>query len=390
MNKSLIKKLHIVRVLELIILGILIIGAGLFVFKTLPSKQKYALIPAWHNSPAPQFGIASTNSTTNCDATVNDADTATAQDFLTQLNAYRASKGSGPVKLSATLMQSAKWQSNDMAQHATMSHVDSLGRDPYHRLVDCGYSGTASDGENVAQGQTSTTEVLQAWQGDAGHDQNLLNPNWKVVGIADVNAYWTMDAGSEDDSTQSGINDTPTITQTTSPTSAPTNPPANSLSFNISALLPGIGKGGNISPNHSTKTFYFTLYDTNNAQVTTWNAPVAYTGAAYTGTMVIPDGIQPGKYVLKVKADGTLIHIVQPTVISFVYGKTVALPQFTLVVGDINGDNLVDHKDFTLFVDCIQNAKCSDKQVEDFNDDASINIADYNLLLRSFASIQGE
>jgi uncharacterized protein YkwD len=62
------------------------------------------------------------------------------QAFLTLINNYRQASGLQPLQVSVTLTNASKWMSNDMATKNYFSHTDSLGRDPYQRLIDFGYT----------------------------------------------------------------------------------------------------------------------------------------------------------------------------------------------------------------------------------------------------------
>ncbi|MGL5944276.1 MAG: CAP domain-containing protein [Waterburya sp.] len=47
-------------------------------------------------------------------------------------------------------------------------------------------------GENVAQGQTTPTDVLDSWMNSSGHRENILNPNFTEIGVGYENNYWTQ------------------------------------------------------------------------------------------------------------------------------------------------------------------------------------------------------
>src|SRR5436305_11923946 len=71
--------------------------------------------------------------------------------FVTLINNYRAQNGAGPLQVSVALQQSSQWMSGDLAAKNYFSHTDSLGRDPFQRMVAFGYSYTPA-GENIAAG----------------------------------------------------------------------------------------------------------------------------------------------------------------------------------------------------------------------------------------------
>lgn len=48
-------------------------------------------------------------------------------------------------------------------------------------------------GENIAAGYNNATNVMKGWMDSSGHKANILNPNYKSVGIACVNGVWVQE-----------------------------------------------------------------------------------------------------------------------------------------------------------------------------------------------------
>jgi hypothetical protein len=49
--------------------------------------------------------------------------------------------------------------------------------------------------ENVAVGQKTPEDVMRAWMTSRGHRQNILNPNYRYIGVGYINngrPYWTQ------------------------------------------------------------------------------------------------------------------------------------------------------------------------------------------------------
>jgi hypothetical protein len=89
-----------------------------------------------------------------------------------------------------------------MAANNYFSHTDSLGRDPFARLDAFGYTYNTWRGENLAAGAASASAAMTLWQQSPAHNENMLNPNYTVIGIARAyNAgssfgwYWASDYG---------------------------------------------------------------------------------------------------------------------------------------------------------------------------------------------------
>jgi uncharacterized protein (TIGR03437 family) len=128
--------------------------------------------------------------------------------FLTLINNYRAQNGRQPLKASAALTNAAEWMSGDMAAKNYFSHTDSLGRDPFTRMAAFGYGYNAWKGENIAAGYASAAATFEQWRNSPGHNENMLSPNFTVIGIGRVyNAsatyrwYWTNNFGGYVDAT---------------------------------------------------------------------------------------------------------------------------------------------------------------------------------------------
>ncbi len=48
-------------------------------------------------------------------------------------------------------------------------------------------------GENIAKGQRTPQEVMTAWMNSQGHRENILNPNFKKIGVAYYNGEWVQE-----------------------------------------------------------------------------------------------------------------------------------------------------------------------------------------------------
>ncbi len=103
--------------------------------------------------------------------------------FLALINRYRVQKGLKPLSLDKKLQQAAQWMSDDMAAHDYLDHRDSKGRDPFKRLAAFGYAYNTYMAENVAAGQKTAAEALKSWQASKSHNGNMLNPNFRAIGI---------------------------------------------------------------------------------------------------------------------------------------------------------------------------------------------------------------
>ncbi len=124
------------------------------------------------------------------------------QVFLKLINDYRIANGLGIVQVSISLSTAADWMSNDMATKGYFSHTDSTGRDPFTRMQNFGYNFNTWLGENIAAGYSDAVNTFNQWKNSPGHNENMLHPSFKVIGIGRVmnlgayyRYYWTTDFG---------------------------------------------------------------------------------------------------------------------------------------------------------------------------------------------------
>ena len=122
--------------------------------------------------------------------------------FLGLINQYRAANGLGELSLN----DASRWMSADMGANNYFSHTDSLGRDPFTRMAAFGYTYNTWKGENLAAGVDSAQAAFNLWKDSPGHNANMLNGNFHVIGIGRVYTpgsgygwYWTTDFGGQGD-----------------------------------------------------------------------------------------------------------------------------------------------------------------------------------------------
>ncbi|WP_414550725.1 CAP domain-containing protein [Anabaena sp. CCY 0017] len=100
------------------------------------------------------------------------------------------------VSTNSSLNNAAQVHSSDMAARKKMSHTGSNGSSLGQRATQAGYQWRAI-AENVAAGQKSPSEVVQAWLKSPGHCANIMNSNYNEGGVSAVRGgdgllYWTM------------------------------------------------------------------------------------------------------------------------------------------------------------------------------------------------------
>jgi uncharacterized protein YkwD len=173
-------------------------------------------------------GGSSDAPTTSSDiASYELAEKTTQDEILTAINEARAvprdcKDGNGLVSAAPALTwndelyASAYEHSYDLAHSNTFSHYGSgeasdvtgsnSNKASYfnERIKANGYVGYRTIGENIAGGQATIQKAVTAWLASPAHCTNLMNANFKEVGVAvvtdatsDYGIYWTQSFGAK-------------------------------------------------------------------------------------------------------------------------------------------------------------------------------------------------
>jgi uncharacterized protein YkwD len=150
-------------------------------------------------------GAGRAQALTNCTLASGDPSISQVElEFLHLINEYRADNGVGPLSLSPTLSHAATWKAVDMAAKDYFAHDDANGRNLATRLIDCDYPSGGWEGENLAAGDpfASAQAALDAWKRSPSHNENMLRPEFTLIGIAREQVdgsyyghYWVTDFG---------------------------------------------------------------------------------------------------------------------------------------------------------------------------------------------------
>ena len=110
------------------------------------------------------------------------------------VNQERVKAGLGKVVLDKTIQKAAMIRVKEI--EVSFSHTRPNGSSFSSVLKENGISYHGA-GENIAWGQTSPKEVMKAWMNSDGHRANILNPNFKKIGVgyyknASGRKYWSQ------------------------------------------------------------------------------------------------------------------------------------------------------------------------------------------------------
>ncbi|EJR56590.1 hypothetical protein IIM_00522 [Bacillus cereus VD107] len=108
-------------------------------------------------------------------------------------NAERTKQGLPALKIDTELSKVARIKSEDMQKNNYFDHNSPTYGSPFDMMKKFGIS-YKSAGENIAQGQRTPEEVVQAWMNSAGHRANILNSGFTHIGVGYVESgnYWTQ------------------------------------------------------------------------------------------------------------------------------------------------------------------------------------------------------
>jgi uncharacterized protein YkwD len=104
-------------------------------------------------------------------------------------------KPAPPVVWNDLLEKAALTHCTDMAAKKYFSHTSNNGSGSGDRLRKAGYNWMAC-AENIGMGYMDEKEMVEGWLKSPGHCRNIMNPDYKEMGVARVGDYWTQEFGS--------------------------------------------------------------------------------------------------------------------------------------------------------------------------------------------------
>lgn len=108
-------------------------------------------------------------------------------------NEQRRRNGLSDLQIDTRLSSVAQTKSQDMQQNGYFSHTSPTYGSPFDMMRDFGVSYRTA-GENIAQGQRTPQEVVNAWMNSEGHRRNILNGNFTHIGVGyeATGNHWTQ------------------------------------------------------------------------------------------------------------------------------------------------------------------------------------------------------
>ncbi len=115
------------------------------------------------------------------------------QEVVQLVNQERAKQGLKALKYDWELARVAEDKSQDMRDKNYFSHTSPTYGSPFDMMRAYGIRYKAA-GENIAMGQRSAQEVVNAWMNSTGHRANIMSTSFTHIGVGYVEDghYWTQ------------------------------------------------------------------------------------------------------------------------------------------------------------------------------------------------------
>ena len=130
-------------------------------------------------------------------------------EMLTVINQKRAAEGLPPFRMSITLQGSAQKYAEVMSKENVFGHIGPNGETFRERIEASSYyypflstqchngdcERTFVLGENLARGQKTVKDAVNAWMESPAHKKAILHPNFTDLGIGISAGYWVQHFG---------------------------------------------------------------------------------------------------------------------------------------------------------------------------------------------------
>ncbi|OAH53565.1 hypothetical protein AWH48_09780 [Domibacillus aminovorans] len=113
------------------------------------------------------------------------------QQVFELVNQERAKQGVKALQLDTKLSDVARTKSQDMKNKGYFSHQSPTYGSPFDMMKQFGIT-YKSAGENIAKGQQTPEEVMNAWMNSDGHRKNILSADYTHIGVGYVDGHWTQ------------------------------------------------------------------------------------------------------------------------------------------------------------------------------------------------------
>lgn len=118
-----------------------------------------------------------------------DKTTLAIQSVVSLVNEARAANGLAPLVLDESLTACAMVRAREIGQQ--FSHTRPSGQ-KFYTVLDEGLLSYRAAAENIAMGQSSARQVVDAWLNSPGHRANILSADYTHIGVGLVGRQWAQ------------------------------------------------------------------------------------------------------------------------------------------------------------------------------------------------------
>lgn len=156
-------------------------------------NQDHAINEETKRSQQQQFITQSQNNQPQAQKQITGDSSQYAKQVVDLTNEKRRRNGLPDLKMDRRLSHVAQTKSQDMQRNRYFSHTSPTYGSPFDMIRDFDVSFSTA-GENIAQGQRTPQEVVNAWMNSEGHRRNILNRNFTHIGVGyEPNGnHWTQ------------------------------------------------------------------------------------------------------------------------------------------------------------------------------------------------------
>jgi uncharacterized protein YkwD len=150
-------------------------------------------IPTTGTTTNTTAGTSAGTTTSSTGATATSSNAQYTSEVLRLVNIERSKAGLSALTTYATIEKAAFTRAKEIKQ--SFSHTRPNGSSPFTALAEVGITYRAA-GENIAYGQRTPSEVVNAWMNSPGHRANIMSANFSKIGvgcyIVNNTVYWTQ------------------------------------------------------------------------------------------------------------------------------------------------------------------------------------------------------
>lgn len=125
------------------------------------------------------------------DNNANNSVSSIEQEVVNLVNIERQKAGLAPLKIDTELSKVARLKSEDMKNKGYFSHTSPTYGSPFDMLKQFNITYKTA-GENIAKGQKTAKDVVNAWMNSEGHRKNILSKSFTHIGVGHSSNHWTQ------------------------------------------------------------------------------------------------------------------------------------------------------------------------------------------------------